>query len=126
MTTATTASAATMATTTTKISLERKTCTRCGGSGRYSHCTMYGDTCFKCNGKGKVLTAAGARALAAINAYKMEHYGKTIEDIVVGDRIMVDGYRHPKVVTATATGIRRWLRRRCGTTAQARWTASRT
>ena len=27
-------------------------CPRCGGSGTYSYCTMYGNTCFKCNGLG--------------------------------------------------------------------------
>lgn len=31
-----------------------KICPRCGGSGKYSFCTMYGDTCFKCNGLGIV------------------------------------------------------------------------
>jgi rRNA maturation protein Nop10 len=31
----------------------RETCSRCGGSGRYSWCQMYGDTCFKCGGKGE-------------------------------------------------------------------------
>ena len=30
------------------------TCPRCGGSGRYSYCTMYGDTCFKCHGVGYI------------------------------------------------------------------------
>jgi hypothetical protein len=39
-------------------------CGRCGGSGRYSWCQMYGDTCFKCSGAGLVLprlTAALAK-----------------------------------------------------------------
>lgn len=32
----------------------RATCGRCGGSGRYSRCQMYGDMCFGCSGRGKV------------------------------------------------------------------------
>lgn len=31
------------------------TCTRCGGSGRYSYCQTHGDTCFGCSGSGKGL-----------------------------------------------------------------------
>lgn len=31
-----------------------KICPRCGGSGKYSYNTMYGDTCFKCDGLGIV------------------------------------------------------------------------
>lgn len=27
-------------------------CPRCLGTGHYSYCTMYGNTCFKCNGVG--------------------------------------------------------------------------
>jgi hypothetical protein len=33
-----------------------KPCTRCGGSGRYSYCTAYGSTCFKCSGNKLQLT----------------------------------------------------------------------
>lgn len=38
------------------LKFERELCTRCGGCGRYSHCEMYGDTCFKCHGVGQALT----------------------------------------------------------------------
>ncbi len=41
---------------------ETETCSRCGGCGRYSYCQMYGDTCFKCHGKGKVYTKRGLLA----------------------------------------------------------------
>lgn len=44
------------------LKLETEVCSRCGGCGRYSHCEMYGDTCFKCHGKGRALTR---RAVAA-------------------------------------------------------------
>lgn len=36
-----------------KIRFERKTCTRCGGSGEYSYCQMHGTVCFGCSGSGK-------------------------------------------------------------------------
>jgi len=39
-------------------------CSRCGGSGEYSYCQMYGKTCFKCHGKRGVLTKRGAAAKA--------------------------------------------------------------
>ena len=33
-----------------------QTCPRCLGTGKYSYCTMYGNTCFKCNGVGFIKT----------------------------------------------------------------------
>ena len=41
---------------------ESQTCTRCGGSGRYSWCQMWGDRCFKCHGRGYTLTKRGQAA----------------------------------------------------------------
>ena len=55
---------------------ETKTCGRCGGSGHYSYCQMYGTTCFGCSGKGKVYTKRGMAAL---------DYGKTLRTIKVKD-----------------------------------------
>jgi hypothetical protein len=43
---------------------ETETCSRCSGTGRYSYCQMYGDTCFKCHGKGRVYTNRGQAAKA--------------------------------------------------------------
>lgn len=42
--------------------LERETCSRCSGSGKHSYCQQYGDRCFKCLGKGVVLTKRGQAA----------------------------------------------------------------
>jgi len=50
------------AATRTELKFERETCTRCGGSGQYSYCEMYGSTCFKCHGNGQALTRRGAVA----------------------------------------------------------------
>lgn len=44
------------------LRFERETCSRCGGSGQYSYCEMYGTVCFKCHGKREVLTKRAAVA----------------------------------------------------------------
>jgi hypothetical protein len=67
--------------------LETETCTRCGGSGKYSYCQMYGDRCFKCAGSGKVLSKRGVAA----NKYLTELRSKLSTDIQVGDAIFNDG-----------------------------------
>lgn len=54
--------------TTTGEKFETTTCGRCGGSGRYSYCSMYGDRCFKCSGAGRIYTKRG---LAASRFYTM-------------------------------------------------------
>jgi hypothetical protein len=46
---------------------EHETCSRCGGSGRYSYCQRYGSTCFKCSGNQQVLTKRGYAAQALYN-----------------------------------------------------------
>jgi len=38
------------------------TCSRCGGSGHYSFNLLDGTMCYKCRGKGKVLSAIGRKA----------------------------------------------------------------
>jgi DnaJ-class molecular chaperone len=50
----------------------RDTCGRCGGSGHYSYCQMYGTTCFGCKGRGEVAAkltkATFATAKAKVDA----------------------------------------------------------
>lgn len=67
--------------------LENVTCSRCGGSGHYSYCQMYGTTCFKCAGAGVTLTKRGAAAQAWLNAQKR----KPGAEVKVGETIMVEG-----------------------------------
>jgi hypothetical protein len=43
-------------------------CGRCGGSGSYSYCQMYGTTCFGCGGTGKVATRLTSKLLAEVSA----------------------------------------------------------
>jgi len=45
-----------------KISYDSKTCSRCGGSGRYSFIWQLGTLCRKCLGSGKEITSIGAKA----------------------------------------------------------------
>ena len=48
---------------TTAEGWECQTCSRCGGSGKYSYCTQHGSKCFGCGGKGTLLTARGQAAM---------------------------------------------------------------
>lgn len=63
--------------------LETETCSRCGGSGHYSYCQMYGTKCFKCLGKGVVLSKRGATA----SKYLTEIRSRPASEIKAGDII---------------------------------------
>lgn len=67
---------------------ESATCSRCGGSGSYSWCQMHGSRCFKCGGRGWVLTKRGAEAARYFRAL----LSKPAEQLVPGDKIRVDGF----------------------------------
>ena len=89
--------------------VETTTCTRCCGSGRFSHCVGYGDKCFKCRGSGKTKTKRGTIANAYIRSLRVTT--KAIKDLVVGDLVMgtagLGGFdlqrKWVKVVSVTAT-----------------------
>lgn len=66
---------------------ESETCSRCGGSGRYSYCQMYGDRCFRCGGKGRTLTKRGAAA----NKYCVGLRSRNILDLKPGESYRMDG-----------------------------------
>lgn len=70
-----------------KLLFESKTCSRCGGCGEYSYCTMYGSVCFKCHGAGVVLTKRGRAAQTWLNAQKT----KKGSEIEVGMTILIEG-----------------------------------
>ena len=67
--------------------LETKTCGRCGGSGRYSYCQMYGDTCFGCNGRKIVYTKRGLAAHQYLEALR----SKPASELKAGDTICDGG-----------------------------------
>jgi hypothetical protein len=66
---------------------ELRACTRCGGSGRYSYCTMYGDRCFKCGGTGWIHTAKAAKQYAAWRTAWKAACQPTVQQLQVGDFI---------------------------------------
>ena len=72
---------------TRKLLFENKTCSRCGGSGKFSWCQMHGDMCFKCHGDGVVLTKKGRAAQVWLNAKKRKRLG----EVAVGDWVLSEG-----------------------------------
>lgn len=80
---------------------ETETCSRCGGCGRYSYCQMYGDTCFKCHGKGKVYTARGQAAKLYYNSL----CSLTLDKLEVGMEIWCESF-FTKSGWSTVTTIR--------------------
>lgn len=82
--------------------LETEVCGRCGGTGNYSYCTMYGTTCFKCQGRKRVYTKRGAKALAYLTALR----SKPASEIKVGDVILCDStFSKSKFSTVTKIEI---------------------
>ncbi len=72
---------------------ETEVCSRCAGSGKYSYCTMYGTTCFKCAGRKVTYTNRGD---AAYNYYN-RLLTRRADSIKVGDWIS-DAGRKPEQV----------------------------
>lgn len=66
---------------------ESRACGRCGGSGKYSYCSMYGSMCFGCGGKGEVLTKRGLAA----NQMFTESVKMAAKDLVIGQRFQIEG-----------------------------------
>jgi hypothetical protein len=87
----------------TTLTYEMKPCGRCGGSGSYSYCSMYGSRCFGCAGRKRVLTAAGAKASKAVTAFIAANFSVAIEALVPGDRVKIDGVART-VESVTADG----------------------
>ena len=84
-----------------KQGFEIESCSRCGGSGRYSWCQQWGDTCFKCKGLGTTLTKRGE---AARDMFK-ESRKVEIVDLKIGDKCFwMDGIFY-KSAWATVTEI---------------------
>jgi hypothetical protein len=93
-----------MTMTKTTVTYEMKTCGRCGGSGNYSYCAMYGTRCFKCGGSKRVLSAAGAKASKAVKVFIAAHFSVPVEALVVGDRIKVESVTRTIASIATDGG----------------------
>lgn len=72
----------------TKLLFESTSCGRCGGSGPYGPTCVYGGKCFKCCGRGMVLTKRGHAA----QLYYASLREKPVEDIKAGDLVLYEGY----------------------------------
>jgi hypothetical protein len=86
------------------ITYEIKACGRCGGSGHYSYCQMWGTTCFKCQGSGKVFSAAAKKAKALIAAKRTELCGVAVADLKPGQKFLKDGKVRTVVSVETEDG----------------------
>lgn len=81
--------------------LESEKCSRCHGTGKHSHCQGYGDTCFRCRGKGRTLSARGAAA----DAYLKTIRSKRAADLAVGEVIWTEGCGFVKSGWSTVTSV---------------------
>jgi hypothetical protein len=84
------------------IRYETATCTRCGGSGQMPF-AAYGGRCFKCNGNGETMTAAGRRARAKVEAYAAEHLMVPASAVRPGDKIVGNDGKTRTVVEVETT-----------------------
>jgi hypothetical protein len=62
---------------------ETQPCGRCGGTGHYSYCQMYGTTCFQCAGRREVYTKRGLAAKNHLTALR----SRAASALKVGDKI---------------------------------------
>lgn len=70
----------------TADTFETEMCSRCGGTGHYSYCQMWGTRCFKCYGRGLVYSKRGlaarefALALRSVKATEIQAGWKVYVD----------------------------------------------
>lgn len=67
--------------------LESVVCGRCGGTGHYSYCSMYGTVCFGCGGSGRKLTKRGRAAAVYMESLRM----KKASEVELGEWIVMEG-----------------------------------
>lgn len=73
-----------------KTLFETETCSRCGGSGKYSYCERFRDVCFKCHGDTFTLTKRGRIA----QQFYIDLCTVLITEVKVGDVIQVNTMSH--------------------------------
>lgn len=71
-----------------KLLFEHVACGRCGGSGSYSYCSMYGSRCFGCNGAGYKLTKRGRAAQNFLDDLRSKPAG----EVKVGDLVWFEDF----------------------------------
>lgn len=77
-----------------KITYEMTPCSRCGGSGTMPYPGVYNGKCFKCHGKGEVMTRSGAAAWKRVQSVKAKHCTVAASSLSPGDRVLVNGRTH--------------------------------
>lgn len=88
----------------TKIVFEKQACSRCGGSGRMPF-SVYGGVCFKCNGKGEMLTRRGAAAFKKVQEVRKQVCTVPASSVKPGMRIVgSDGKARTVVSVETRLG----------------------
>lgn len=87
-----------------KITYALTDCSRCGGSGHYSWCQRFGDTCFKCQGRGTMISKAGAEAKALVDAWAEEHMTVPASSLVPGQRVILNDRRATLAEVQTTLG----------------------
>lgn len=76
-------------------------CPRCGGSGHYSYCSMYGSVCFKCHGDGNILTKRGFAAQCFLNDLR----SIPLEDFKPGDLMLCMGLGSSKFAKVLSVSL---------------------
>ncbi len=90
-----------------KILFDKKTCSRCGGSGHYSYNPTDGTVCFGCGGSGKKLSRDGVKARAVYDAAMKI----SAENVQVGMMMMVSLMGGPAKrmrVSEVVQGLKNW------------------
>lgn len=91
---------------TPSTSFETQTCSRCGGSGSYSYCQMYGSRCFKCGGAGKVYTKRGRIAYNLyMESLKVPAGSLKIDDLLYCENVFANKAHFSKIVSIEPNGV---------------------
>lgn len=78
-------------------------CSRCGGSGRYSWCQMYGDRCFGCGGSGaRYVPGKVAKIAAEYTKTVKAQKEATAQTLVPGDKVL-------DTLASSAAGGEQWV-----------------
>jgi hypothetical protein len=86
------------------VTIETKTCGRCGGTGNHSFNSLDGSRCYGCSGSGNQLTPRGKRARKALEAWTDRELTVPASSVVVGDRILTSTFSGRKI-WATVTDV---------------------
>lgn len=89
---------------------EKRTCGRCAGSGRYGPASVYAGRCFKCSGRGYLLTKRGSAAAAYLESLRTVRADSlAVGDVIRQNNITFGGtpfsyYAHVIEIRAEANG----------------------